>query len=219
MKQVTQITTGSGVTGATGSTGATGNTGPAGATGATGNTGSTGPTGATGTAGGSAIIPFASGLPVALTKVLLNLANTGALLGFGSSVANVNVAGATFNLGAGGVLDYAYVVPRNGTVTSISGFFSTTAAVVLGSAVTVRAQLYRAAVNSSSFSPVGTPLLLTPALGPVISIGENRSANSLGSIPVSTGEKRRLMVFSIDPSGISLISTVTGFASAGITIA
>jgi BclB C-terminal domain-containing protein len=164
-----------------------------------------------------AIIPFASGTPVVLTTVLGNLANTGALLGFGSSVDSVNVSGFTLNLGAGGALDFAFVVPRAGTVTSIGAFFSTTVAVQLAAAVTIRAQLYLAAPNSSTFTPVGTPVLLTPSLGPVITIGQNSSAVAPAAIPVSPGDKL-LMVFSIDSTGLNIVSAVTGFASAGITI-
>ncbi|WP_129731999.1 exosporium glycoprotein BclB-related protein [Ectobacillus funiculus] len=167
--------------------------------------------------GGGAIIPFASGTPVVLTTVLNNLANTGALLGFGSSINSVNVSGFTLNLGTGGILDYAFVVPRAGTVTSIGAFFSTTVTVRLAAAVTISAQLYLAAPNSSIFSPVGAPVLLTPSLGPIIGIGENRNAVAPAAIPVSPGDKL-LMVFSIDPIGLNLVSTVTGFASAGITI-
>ena len=164
-----------------------------------------------------AIIPFASGTPVVLTTVLNNLANTGALLGFGSSINSVNVSGLTLNLGTGGILDYAFVVPRAGTVTSIGAFFSTTVTIQLAAAVTIKAQLYLAAPNSSIFSPVGTPVLLNPSLGPIIGIGENRNAVAPTAIPVSPGDKL-LMVFSIDPTGLNLVSTVTGFASAGITI-
>jgi BclB C-terminal domain-containing protein len=89
--------------------------------------------------------------------------------------------------------------------------------VTLLSTVTVQAQLYLAAANSSTFSPVGTPLSLSPSLGPIIAIGTNRSATAAASIPVSAGDKL-MMVFSSDTAGIDLASTVTGFASAGITI-
>lgn len=45
----------------------------------------------------------------------------------------------------------------------------------------------------------------------------NRSAQSTQSIPVTPGQKL-LLVFYSDTGGIDLASTVTGFASAGITI-
>ncbi|WP_186446531.1 exosporium glycoprotein BclB-related protein [Neobacillus bataviensis] len=182
--------------------------------GAAGPQGATGPQGA---AGAGAIIPFASGSPVVLTTVLGGLTNTGALLGFGSSIDSVNVTGLTLNLGAGGVLDYAFVVPRAGTVTSIGAFFSTTADVTQLAPVTISAQLYLASPGSSSFSPVGTPVLLNPPLGPVISVGQNRNNVAAQVISVSPGDKL-LMVFSINTAGLDIASVVTGFASAGITI-
>ena len=145
------------------------------------------------------------------------MANTGSVIGFGSNFAGVNVSDATLNLGVGSLLDYAFVAPRDGVITSISAFFSTTAAVTLLSTVTVQAQVYLADANSSSFTPVGTPLSLTPAIGPVIAIGTNRSATMTTSIPVTTGQKI-LLVFSSSTGGVDLASSVAGFASAGITI-
>ncbi|MFJ7747903.1 exosporium glycoprotein BclB-related protein, partial [Peribacillus sp. NPDC097295] len=206
-----------GATGATGTAGATGATGTAGATGATGTAGATGATGtagATGVTGSGAIIPFASGTPVALTSVLGGLANTGALIGFGSSFEGVTVGGGTITLGTGGILNYSFVAPRAGTITSISGFFSATATVTLGAAVTIRAQIYTAPAASTTFTPTGAFVDLAPTLGPIISIGEVASGTSAVAVPVAAGDKI-LMVFSINNT---LISTVAGFASAGISI-
>ncbi|UJA34032.1 exosporium protein [Clostridium sporogenes] len=201
-----------GITGPTGPIGITGPTGPIGVTGPTGPIGITGPTGPT---GASAIIPFASGGPVALVTVLGGLANTGALLGFGSSFPGVTVSAGTITLSPT-VSDFAFVAPRTGTITSLAGFFSATVGVTLLSPVQIRLTIYTAPAASNTFTPVGTPLLLTPALG-VIAIGTTASGITAENIPVAAGDKI-LLVADSDTLGVSLASTVTGYVSAGIAI-
>ncbi|MGE7186615.1 exosporium glycoprotein BclB-related protein [Peribacillus sp. NPDC006672] len=153
-----------------------------------------------------------------MTNVLLGLANTGGLIGFGSSTDAVTIGGGTITLspGVGGVLDFAFVAPRAGTVSSISAFFSATAAVALGSAVTIRAEVWTAAAASNTFTPSGAFVLLTPALGPGITIGETANNTASTGLGVAAGDKL-LLVFSIE-TAVSVLTTVEGFASAGITI-
>lgn len=83
--------------------------------------------------------------------------------------------------------------------------------------ITVQAQLYVAAANSSTFTPLGSPVSLSPALGLVIAVGANCSALQAVSLPLTAGQKL-LIVFRINPSGISIAETFLGFASAGINI-
>ncbi|EPY2311754.1 MULTISPECIES: exosporium glycoprotein BclB-related protein [Clostridium] len=201
-----------GITGPTGPIGITGPTGPIGVTGPTGPIGITGPTGPT---GASAIIPFASGGPVALVTVLGGLANTGALLGFGSSFPGVTVSAGTITLSPT-VSDFAFVAPRTGTITSLAGFFSATIGVTLLSPVQIRLTIYTAPAASNTFTPVGTPLLLTPALG-IIAIGTTASGITAENIPVAAGDKI-LLVADSDTLGVDLASVVTGYVSAGIAI-
>ncbi|WP_330219562.1 exosporium glycoprotein BclB-related protein, partial [Peribacillus muralis] len=194
-----------------GATGAQGFQGPQGAAGAQGFQGPQGIT------GGGAIIPFASGGPVVLTSVLGGLANTGALIGFGSSFDTVTIGGGSITLGGvGGVLDFAFVAPRAGTVTSISAFFSTTLAATLGTAATISAEIFTAPATSNTFTPSGASVSLTPALGPIIAIGDTASGTAAAALPVAAGDKL-LLVFSIE-SPVTLLTTIVGFASAGITI-
>ncbi|MFD9628380.1 exosporium glycoprotein BclB-related protein, partial [Peribacillus muralis] len=219
-----------GATGAQGFQGPQGDQGPQGATGAQGfqgPQGDQGPQGATGAqgfqgpqgiTGGGAIIPFASGAPVALTSVLGGLTNTGALIGFGSSFDSVTIGGGSITLspGIGGVLDFAFVAPRAGTLTSISAFFSATVAVGLGTAATISAEIFTAPAGSNTFTPSGASVLLTPALGPGILVGDTTSGTAAAALPVVAGQKL-LLVFSID-STVTVLTTIVGFASAGITI-
>ncbi|HEY8911149.1 MAG TPA: hypothetical protein VIM51_12865 [Desulfosporosinus sp.] len=76
--------------------------------------------------------------------------------------------GATIDLtGAAATnLNFAYSVPRNGTITSIAAYCSTTAALSLvGSTIAITAQLYSSTTPDNTFSPVaGTAVTLAPAL-------------------------------------------------------
>jgi BclB C-terminal domain-containing protein len=121
---------------------------------------------------------------------------------------------------AGPLINFAFSVPRDGTITSISAFFSTTVALALvGSTVTVTAQLYRAPATSNVFSPIpGASVTLAPALTGVISLGTISSGITTPlAIPVAETD-RLLMVFSSTATGLSLVNTVAGYASAGYTI-
>ena len=213
-----------GSTGATGPAGATGDPGATGATGATGPTGaagaagSTGATGATGPAGTGAIIPFASGTPVTLTTIAGGLVGTTGLVSFGSNLSGVSIVGGTIDLTS--LTDYAFSVPRNGTITSLAAFFSTTAALSLvGSTITITAQLYESTTPSNTFTPMaGAVATLAPALTGILAIGTISSGlTSDLSIPVTAGT-RLLLVFSATAAGLSLANTVAGYVSAGLSI-
>ncbi|MED3552023.1 exosporium glycoprotein BclB-related protein [Cytobacillus praedii] len=193
--------------------------GPAGAPGLPG------PPGTPGIPGASAIIPYASGLPVALSTVLGGVAATQGLIGFGSSGPIVSVLGAPIDLtGAGGTLvDFAFSMPRAGIITSISAFFSTTLAVdLLTSTVTIRAQLYRSATPLSNvFNPIpGAIVTLAPSLSGIIGLGITSAGNTPPglAIPVAQGD-RLLMVFSAEETGgIPIAAALAGYASAGVAI-
>ncbi|MEK3749592.1 exosporium glycoprotein BclB-related protein [Paenibacillus sp. FSL E2-8871] len=223
----TGATGSAGATGATGSAGATGVTGSAGATGATGSagaTGATGTTGATGPTGSGAIIPYASGLPVAMTTVLGGLLNTSSIVGFGSSATNISAAGGTIDLtgAAGTLLNFAFSVPRTGTITSLAAYFSTTAALsLLGSTVTITAQLYSSSTPNNTFTAVpGAVVTLSPPFTGVLSLGTISSGNTTGlSIPVTVGERLLLVFTSTVSAGVDVATTIAGYASAGVTIA
>lgn len=217
-----QLTGPRGPQGLRGLQGPPGPQGPQGPPGPQGETGPQGPPGETGPPGASAIIPYASGLPVALTTVLGGLLNTGALVGFGSSIANVGVGGATIDLtGAGGtLLNFAFSVPRDGVITSMSAYFSVTAALsLIGSEVTISAQLYQSTTPNNTFTPIPGAVVTLPPLTGAINIGTILSNNISGlNIPVTQGT-RLLMVFRSNvTSGLDIASEVIGYASAGVAI-
>ncbi len=200
----------------------TGPTGPTGADGLIGPTGATGPTGPTGIAGTGAIIPFASGLPVSLTTIAGGLAGIPAFVGFGSNAPGLTALGSSIDItnASGTLSNFAFQVPRAGIITSFSAFFSTTAALSLvGSTITVNAQLYQSATPNNVFTPIaGTLINLTPSLTGVLSIGTLLNGVLTGlNIPV-TAQTRLMLVFSATASGLTLVNTIAGYASAGLSI-
>ncbi|PGQ04656.1 collagen-like repeat preface domain-containing protein, partial [Bacillus cereus] len=169
--------------------------------------------GATGATGGGAIIPFASGTtPAALVNALV--ANTGTLLGFGFSQPGVALTGGTDITLALAVGDYAFVAPRAGTITSLAGFFSATAALSPLSPVQVQIQILTAPAASNTFTVQGAPLLLTPAFA-TIAILDTASGIQAESISVAAGDKILLYV---SLTAASPVAAVAGFVSAGINI-
>ena len=214
-----RITGPMGPRGATGSTGPTGVTGP---TGSTGATGSIGPTGATGATGASAIIPFASGIPLSLTTIAGGLVGTPGFVGFGSSAPGLSIVGGVIDLtnAAGTLTNFAFSMPRDGTITSISAYFSTTAALSLvGSTITITATLYQSTAPNNSFTAVpGATVTLAPPLTGILSVGSISSGIVTGLNIAATAQTRFLLVFTATASGLSLVNTVAGYASAGIAI-
>lgn len=226
--------TGVGATGATGPAGATGvagvgtGSGATGATGATGLIGLAGATGATGATGlpgldsNGTIIPVASGLPVALTTVLGGILNTSAAVGFGSSSAVTPIGGVIDLTGAPGtLLNFAFSMPDDGTITSISAYFSNVVALTLvGSTITITAEVWTSTTPDNTFTPVpGALVTLAPSYTGILAIGSTSSGITTGlSIPLTAGT-RVMIVFSADvTAGIDLATVISGYASAGVKI-
>lgn len=211
-----------GTPGADGATGPTGPQGPQGPAGGPGPQGPQGPQGPAGSGGAGAIIPFASGAPIVMTTVLGGLEGSSSVVGFGSSETGLTKLGGNIDLtGASGTsMNYAFSVPRDGTLTSLSAYFSTTAAMALiGTTVTVTAQLYHSTEPNNTFTPVaGAVVTLSPVLTGLVSLGTYSSGITTGlSIPV-TAETRYLLVYSATATGLALVNTVQGYASAGLAL-
>lgn len=209
-----------GVTGAPGPQGATGGTGGTGGTGAVGPTGPIGPTGLQGATGSSAIIPFASGLPVTASTILGGLVGLGSLVSFGSSFAGLSVAGLTVDLsGAAGVAtNHSWSMPRTGTLTQISAFFSNVVALnLVGSTVSLHVQIFRsAAPGSNTFTPIaGAEAVFT--LTGIVAVNATQNLTVPLAVPVAN-EDRLLLVVYATATGVSLVNLVTGYVSAGLSI-
>ncbi|MCC3372454.1 exosporium glycoprotein BclB-related protein [Cohnella sp. REN36] len=170
-----------------------------------------------------AIIPFASGTPVTMESEIPGASTVTGIVGFGNSVTNVNVLGGPIDItGAGGALrDFAFSVPRDGMITSIAAYFSTTTALALGSSsILIKAELYASTIPNNIFTPIpGAVVTLAPKLTGDLPLGTVTHGITSGlSIPV-TRETRLLMVFSAKSVGdIPIVTAVSGYASAGITL-
>jgi BclB C-terminal domain-containing protein len=168
------------------------------------------------------IIPFSSGLPISMTTIAGGLSGSSSLLGFGNSVTGVNQTGGVIDLtgGQGTLLDFAFVCPRTGTLSSLSAQFSLTQAMTLiGTTITVTAQLYTSPAGSNSFTAVpGAVITLTPALTGVVAVGTTAYGTTTGlSIPM-VSSNRYLLVYAATAAGLTLTNTINGYASAGVNI-
>jgi BclB C-terminal domain-containing protein len=162
-----------------------------------------------------------------LTTTALGLVGTAGLVGFGSSASGISALGGIIDLSGTligfPILDFAFSVPRAGTITDIAAFFSTTVALTLLTATaTVTAQLYISTASTgptNTFTPIPSAIVnLSPDLTGIIAVGTVLTGLTTGlSVDVSP-QDRLLMVFTVEGTGITVITTVTGYASAGITI-
>ncbi|MEA4970899.1 MAG: exosporium glycoprotein BclB-related protein [Candidatus Pelethousia sp.] len=152
----------------------------------------------------------------------MGLVGLPAVVAFGNSTVLPNVLGATIDLtGADGLLaNMAFSMPRDGTITDITAYFSVVLGLtLLGTDLTVHAQLYQSTTPDNTFTPIaGTDIALTPTLSGIINVGDIASGTLSGlNIPVAA-ETRLLMVFSVTAAGVSLINILTGYASGGVNI-
>jgi BclB C-terminal domain-containing protein len=111
-------------------------------------------------------------------------------------------------------------VPQDETITSISAYFSTTVAPPLvGTVVTLTAQLYESSTPDDSFTAVpGALVTLAPALTGISPTGVTSNGITTGlSIPVAA-QTRLMVVYSATaaPTSLSLINTIQGSGSVGV---
>ncbi|PEK99622.1 exosporium glycoprotein BclB-related protein [Bacillus sp. AFS017336] len=159
-----------------------------------------------------------------MSTVLGGLAGTAGLVGFGSSIPNVALLpGPAIDLTGTGlpteILDFAFSMPRAGTITAISASYSNVVALaLLGTNIVVTAQLYSAPINSNNFTPVVGASVTLPALAGPLTLGQITSDISTPlAIPVAA-QTRLMMVYTATANGLSLVNVVTGYASAGVAI-
>ncbi|WP_054768654.1 exosporium glycoprotein BclB-related protein [Lysinibacillus parviboronicapiens] len=163
------------------------------------------------------IIPFSSGITtVILASLATGLITAPSLIGFGTAIPGPTILGNTIDLS--GVVTEAFSVPRPGNITAISASFTATLGVTLVGTTTVTATVYRAPAGSTLFTATSATVNLAPAFTGIIAVGQTAFASAtVPPVPVVTGD-RLLMVFSITTAGVTVIQTLTGTASAGITI-
>ena len=140
-------------------------------------------------------------------------------MGFGSNLSGVSILGGAIDLT--GLTNFAFSAPRDGTITAIAAYLSTAVELALiGSTVTVTAQLFQSPTPDDTFTAVpGALVTLAPPFTGILAIGTTSSGITTGlAIPV-TAETRLLMVFSAAvTAGIDIATAVVGYASAGLAI-
>ncbi|MDQ8734903.1 exosporium glycoprotein BclB-related protein [Paenibacillus sp. LHD-38] len=114
---------------------------------------------------------------------------------------------------------FAFSVPRDGTITSISAVFSNllTTNILTGSA-TITAQLYRATTANNTFVPIPGAVVTLPSISGLLAVGGVVSEISTPLAIDVFEEDRLLMVFSVTSTGFGAAVTATGFVNAGVSI-
>ncbi|MBD8006804.1 exosporium glycoprotein BclB-related protein [Bacillus norwichensis] len=193
-----------------------GEQGPEGPPGQQGIQGEPGQNGTDGVNGIGAILPYASGTPVAITGLVGGLLGTSAGVGMGASAASVVFSATTVDLtgSSGTLLNFATVIPRDGTITDFSAFFSVALGATLLSAPTIRARLLKSQSATSNIFTEIASFDLSPTLNTILTVGQTCTGNTSLNIPVSQGD-RLLVVFG---ATAALAVAVTGYASAGVAI-
>lgn len=145
------------------------------------------------------------------------------LVGFGSSVTNQVPLGNSIDLtGTSGLLlNFAFSVPRDGTITALTAYFSTSGNSNFGdNTVTVFAQLYQTTVPDNLFTPIAAvKVTLAPTLTGTVPRGTVLKGTVSGlSVPVDP-ETRLLLVFYMTSAGTPPSpQNLEGYASAGLAI-
>jgi BclB C-terminal domain-containing protein len=211
-----------GAAGPPGSVGPVGPQGNPGSPGSQGNEGPVGPQGNPGPEGGGTIVYAASsGDPVALTTIAGGLTGQVAVLPLdGDQAGTGSLQGSVLDqTGGSGEVVPAQTFPTDETIQSITLFSSTTLALSLvGTTVTVTAQLYTSTTPDNTFTPVpGAIVTAAPPLTGVVAIGTISNGITTGlAIPVTAGT-RGVIVVSATAAGIGLVNAVPVYASASIS--
>ena len=125
----------------------------------------------------------------------------------------LTVLGATIDIT--GLTNFAFSMPRDGTITSLAAYLSATAALTLLAPLTYTVQVYSSTAPSDTFSPVAGAVVTLTIPGS-IAIGDTFNGVVTGlAIPV-TEQTRLLLVVSATGGGI--VGTVAGSLSAGLGI-
>ncbi len=167
------------------------------------------------------MIPFSSGSVIALNTLADGSAGVPALLGFGNSNSGPDNLGPTIDLTSNGAtLNFAFSVSKSGTLSSFAAFFTLSDPLtIVGTTITIFAELYESTTGGNIFTPLaGSTVTLVPPYTGTPQTGDSASVLTTGlSIPVTAGS-RLLMVFYATATGLSLANSLSGYASAGITI-
>jgi BclB C-terminal domain-containing protein len=136
------------------------------------------------------------------------------LIGFGNSIQAPTVLGGTIDTTA--LTNFAFSLPRDGTITALAAYLSATAAVTLLAPLTYTVEIYSSTTPDNVFSPTGTSVdIVIPA---TINIGDTYNGISTGLALAVTQETRLLLVASATGGGFLATGSVIGYVSAGLSI-
>jgi BclB C-terminal domain-containing protein len=142
------------------------------------------------------------------------LAGDLAIVGAAANVTANEVAGVVI----GPALNYAYSVPLDGTITAVSGYLQTTAALsIVGTTLTPYVQLYISSTPDNNFVPLGSQLVLGNITG-VVNIGTIINARATGLNLAVPAQSRLLYVVGFTATGAVPIQTLTALVSGGLII-
>ena len=145
--------------------------------------------------------------------VILPISGTGVVNG-------VSLSGAEIYASTNGVPGVAQPITGYRTLTEFNGNFTvSTATALVGSELDLTLQLWTAPPGSDVFAPVpGAICELAPSLTGVVAVGDQSSCSVTGlSIPLDPGS-RAILVSSMTASGVTLVNTLDGYVSAGLTL-
>ena len=169
------------------------------------------------------MIPFASGGSVTLTTLADGSSGNVGLVGFGNNGTTTIGGSNEINLSTGP--NYSFMAPTSGTITDISGLFSTgnqSLTLPPGTTITITCQLYKSSTNfMNAFFPIAaSPVLLSPGLSGFVQAGTTGTGTASGmSIPV-VAASRLIMVVSatvISVSG-SAVYSIPLYFSGGVNM-
>ena len=167
------------------------------------------------------MIPFASGGSVALTTQANGTSGNVGLVGFGNNGTITKNSQGDIDLFIGP--NYSFMVPTSGTITDISGLFSTGNQQTLppGTMITITCQLYQSdTYYMNFFSPIAaSPVLLSPELSGFVQIGTTGTGSASGmSIPVVAGTRLMMVVSATVSSGSGGAYSIPLYFSGGVNM-
>jgi BclB C-terminal domain-containing protein len=149
--------------------------------------------------------------------------NQSSLIGFGGSFSGVVITNDTIDLtgGPGIASNFAFSAADASSITSISGFFSTSAGLSLvGSTVTVTVRVFQSTTPDNVFTAIpGAVVTLAPSLTGILAVGTITDGITTGlNIPVSPQTRLLLVATPTVTAGIDVATQVDGYVSAGVTL-
>ncbi len=155
-----------------------------------------------------------------LTTIAGGLPGEGGALPLSGVLANAPGIAMTRTLSTDSTNNYVgQVLPGNETITGITASFQLNQLLSLvGTTVTITAQVFVSSDGGATYSPLaGTVVTLAPALTGIVASGATSNGTVTGlNIPVPAGDLG-MVVFSVSAAGISLIDSVDGTATAGVS--